>query len=255
MSFELKINAAECSVMELTALSKMFATLANPSAVEQEPVYSTKEVSMGLDTVQDEPVPTSEFVDKVNDTEVGNTFSVDKVYEEVKQIEYEVDLTDDAPIAKEEGAVDAAGFPWDERIHAGSKTTNKDGTWKLRRGVDKPLVEEIRASFTGSTRPEPEVQQKGAHEVGFGQQAGNEQAPQSAPYIQNAGAQQTVTQSPSNNIVWPQVLKMVAEAKAGGCTTEQINAAAQAQGVDTFVLLAHRPDLFTPFLCSLGLLK
>ena len=31
--------------------------------------------------------------------------------------------------------LDARGFPWDERIHAGTKTKNKDGTWKYKRGV------------------------------------------------------------------------------------------------------------------------
>lgn len=31
-------------------------------------------------------------------------------------------------------AVDSSGLPWDERIHAGTKATNADGTWKKRRG-------------------------------------------------------------------------------------------------------------------------
>lgn len=43
--------------------------------------------------------------------------------------------------------VDSEGLPWDERIHAGSKTTVKDGTWKLKRGVSDDLVSQIKAEL------------------------------------------------------------------------------------------------------------
>lgn len=48
--------------------------------------------------------------------------------------------------------VDAAGYPWDERIHVNTKKVEDDGTWRLRRGVSKELVDEVR----GIT-PEPSV--------------------------------------------------------------------------------------------------
>ena len=35
-----------------------------------------------------------------------------------------------------EGEFDSKGMPWDERIHAGTKAKNKDGSWKAKRGVD-----------------------------------------------------------------------------------------------------------------------
>jgi hypothetical protein len=48
-----------------------------------------------------------------------------------------------------DGAVDSKGMPWDERIHAKTKATNADGSWRYRRGVDdatKASVEtELRA--------------------------------------------------------------------------------------------------------------
>lgn len=44
--------------------------------------------------------------------------------------------------------VDAAGLPWDERIHSSSKEKLvKDNTWKLKRGVDKNLVAQIEAEY------------------------------------------------------------------------------------------------------------
>src|ERR1043165_8322493 len=51
---------------------------------------------------------------------------------------------DDEPaMPNPEGApdVDSRGLPWDERIHAGTKATNADGSWRNKRGVDKALVE------------------------------------------------------------------------------------------------------------------
>jgi len=53
----------------------------------------------------------------------------------------EDDLEDES---QPEGTVDSAGTPWDARIHSSSKTFLKaDGTWKLKKGVDKALVAEL----------------------------------------------------------------------------------------------------------------
>jgi len=48
--------------------------------------------------------------------------------------------------------VDASGLPWDERIHAGSKARNKDGTWRLKPGVDREtLVPSVEAELRAVT--------------------------------------------------------------------------------------------------------
>ena len=57
-------------------------------------------------------------------------------------------------------AVDAAGLPWDARIHAGTKAVNADGRWKKRKGVqplDVSKVEaELRAQLAaGGAAPAP----------------------------------------------------------------------------------------------------
>ena len=46
-----------------------------------------------------------------------------------------------------EGGVDEDGLPWDDRIHASTKTKNANGTWKLKRGVDKDLVRQVRGEL------------------------------------------------------------------------------------------------------------
>lgn len=38
-------------------------------------------------------------------------------------------------------ALDAQGLPWDQTIHASTKTKNADGTWRQKRGVDPALYE------------------------------------------------------------------------------------------------------------------
>lgn len=46
-------------------------------------------------------------------------------------------------------SVDAAGLPWDARIHSESKATVADGTWRKRRGVDPELVKQVEAELRG----------------------------------------------------------------------------------------------------------
>ena len=48
--------------------------------------------------------------------------------------------------------LDKNGIPWDERIHAGTKRKNADGTWSLKKGVDKELAAQIIAEYQ-STAP------------------------------------------------------------------------------------------------------
>lgn len=64
-------------------------------------------------------------------------------------VDVEVETVNDAP-----PATDKNGLPWDERIHAGTKALNGDGTWKKRRGVDDATVAAVTAELTGAA-PEP----------------------------------------------------------------------------------------------------
>ena len=43
--------------------------------------------------------------------------------------------------------LDKNGVLWDERIHAGTKRKNADGTWSLKKGVDKELPAQIIAEY------------------------------------------------------------------------------------------------------------
>lgn len=68
---------------------------------------------------------------------------------------------DDEPTNDAPPATDKNGLPWDERIHAGTKALNGDGTWKKRRGVDDATVAAVTAELTGAApaptpTPQPE---------------------------------------------------------------------------------------------------
>jgi len=130
--------------------------------------------------------------------------------------------------------LDSAGYPWDERIHAGSKTKNKDGSWKLKRGVDKTLVQQIRAEHTALPRP-------------FAPPVSPVLTPPVSPVLTPPG---TTTGTTS----WPTVLQRVSAAQAAGNLdvtkmTEYLNNHGITGG---FALLASRPELFDDFLQVMG---
>ena len=59
------------------------------------------------------------------------------------------------------GEVDSSGLPHDERIHAKTKNTLGDGTWRKRRGVDDATYAQIEAELRGASQPPmPQVDQQ-----------------------------------------------------------------------------------------------
>jgi hypothetical protein len=54
-----------------------------------------------------------------------------------------------SPIVPPSGGVtlDKEGLPWDSRIHASSRTQNADGTWRLKRGLQKDHLDKVTAEL------------------------------------------------------------------------------------------------------------
>lgn len=72
-----------------------------------------------------------------------NTFPTEEAVAE------EVETTNAADVT---GQVDSAGFPWDERIHSGSKSKKADGTWTYKKGASSLVAAveaELRAKGAG----------------------------------------------------------------------------------------------------------
>lgn len=71
------------------------------------------------------------------------------------------DSDDNGPVDPNAPATDSTGLPWDARIHAATKTTNADGTWKKKRGGPSGaeydnIVAELRAR-SAVTPPQPVI--------------------------------------------------------------------------------------------------
>ena len=60
---------------------------------------------------------------------------------------------DDETLNTAPPATDSAGMPWDERIHAPSKGTIKDGTWRAKKGVSDELKAQVTAELSATTAP------------------------------------------------------------------------------------------------------
>ena len=64
------------------------------------------------------------------------------------------DDDENGPVAAvADGAVDSNGLPWDERIHAKTKATNADGSWRYRRGVDDATKTAVEAELRARSAP------------------------------------------------------------------------------------------------------
>lgn len=118
--------------------AKVFA---NTAAVpEPQTVSGTASTVPGPDSI-DTPLPPVTPV-----TALENTTSTNTTTANVSNVE-----------------VDSEGLPWDARIHSSSKATIKDGTYKLKRGLDPDYVAGIKAELAGvmnipavaSTTPPP----------------------------------------------------------------------------------------------------
>lgn len=136
--------------------------------------------------------------------------------------------------------LDVAGIPWDARIHAGSKARMKaDNTWKLKPGVDKALVEQVKAELLGVQAvpvppPAPPATLADAAAVSIGLQGNDAIAP---PPV-------AAPPAPSCPANFAELIKEVTtRITAGTMTADQVNAACVTVGLQMCNQLAARQDL------------
>lgn len=182
-------------------------------------------------------------------------------------------MTTDAPAPL--GEVDASGRPWDERIHAGTKTKTAGGMWKKRKGVDATLYEQVMAEIapapvtkqplftpaeiaeseqlTTATAGSPDDQ---AAKAAFGMP--QQQAPaqgQAVPQQQAPVQQQAVTpDADAGEMTWPMFMqRFVAKHKSGTLDVVRQNELLSLNGLQGMPLLINRPDLWPTFIEELAL--
>ena len=130
--------------------------------------------------------------------------------------------------------VDAAGLPWDARIHSGAKTKLANGNWKLLRGVDPALVASVEAELRGAPAPAPAVSPPPPP----ASIAATPYAPPPAP-----PAPKPITNAAEL------VNAVVAERRF---TIDQVNAACQKVGIDNVASLLAKQDKLPDVLRQLG---
>jgi len=143
-----------------------------------------------------------------------------------------------------ETELDSAGNPWDSRIHTVKRTKNQNGTWKLRRGVDKNLVAQIAAERAG-----------GQHLANVAEAAVAEAVTQPATPATPITLPVTPAPVATTGATWPVVLqKVTAATTAGTLDQAKKDAFLVANGITGGIaLLAARADLFDAFLAEMGL--
>jgi len=142
------------------------------------------------------------------------------------------------PTPEVAGEMDKAGVPWDARIHSGGKTQNNNGTWKLRKGVDKALVEQIKGQLVSPPPVETPVD------------------PPAQDPAQVFGSTPTLVPPTAPAVAtldWTTVCARVTPGISNG--THNVVAEAQflaANGLANVHLLADRSDLFDAYLLAVG---
>jgi hypothetical protein len=137
-------------------------------------------------------------------------------------------------------SLDSKGLPWDARINAETRSMIADGSWKLKRGVDKALVEAVQAELrslmaipspAATVAPPPPPQ---ADVV----------PPPPPPVATNA------------DVTFPELLVAITSlTSSGALLNEHVIAACNQVGVPNLPLLAQRPDLTAKVAELLGIKK
>lgn len=146
----------------------------------------------------------------------------------------------DAPVTNTE--LDSAGLPWDERIHAATKTKDVNGLWKYKRGVDRDvLVPEVEAELK-AMMGEPVVEETPAPPAAMATTPtpGN---PAGIPPIDHSTPSATVTT----------FAQLVTAITSNSIPEDKVKEALDKVRVGNFALLGARADLIPAVAGHLGL--
>ena len=158
--------------------------------------------------------------------------------------------------------VDAAGMPWDGRIHSSSKAKVADGTWRQKRNLDPALLSSVTAELkqTMGLGVAPPPASAGVAPPPFATSAVPPAPPASsippAPPIPTPlpSAGVAPTASPSSGNPFLALMKHVtAGFAAKSITQEMINAAVKGVGLPSLPMLVNQPDKIPAVAAALGI--
>lgn len=129
--------------------------------------------------------------------------------------------------------IDKSGLPWDERIHASTRTLTADGLWRKKRGIDEAAVTAVEAELRKVMAiPSP------SSPVPSASMTANLAPPPPPP----AAAPAPVADFQNQFVA---LIGRTAQALAAGKITQaQIQQCADSAGLPNIQMLFNRPDLF-----------
>ena len=146
--------------------------------------------------------------------------------------------------------LDKEGLPWDARIHSENRGVNKTGEWRLRRNVDKELVEKVKAELRAAMSATIPLTAAPAAPAAPAPVTPSQPAPVTAPPTPVAPAPAApaapATPPPPSAapgaaaLDFPAFIRMMLKAGFNGDTMKPHLPA----GIEAVPLLASRPDLF-----------
>lgn len=132
-----------------------------------------------------------------------------------------------APALPDTSKLDSRGLPWDSRIHASSKTTNKaDGQWRQKRETPDALVQQVEAELRqvmGLPAPTP--------------------ATPPVPPVPNSAFAVAAAMGLAPPVDLGSLMVWVAPFMPHKITNDQLMAALAQHGVPSLNALVQRPDL------------
>lgn len=140
-----------------------------------------------------------------------------------------VDVQEDSPTCDTSEA-DVNGVYWDARIHAETKTKNKDGSWRQKRGVDTDLVQQV----LNEQQPTTTTETDDAPPVPTEDEPAEDEAP--APPVE------------TEQVKPAQVIKFITENKIAAA---EVNAIVEGYGLKRAADLFGKPDLAGEVLAAL----
>jgi hypothetical protein len=152
---------------------------------------------------------------------------------------------------------DAAGYPYDGRIHSSSKAKVSDGTWRMKRGVDPAIVATVQAELRGAmAAPAPASFVPPVPGVTAAPPAPPAPpAPAAAAPVPPAPPAPAAPAAPAAEgpMTFPVLMQRITTGVASGALNQQsVLAAVQGAGLASLPLLATRPDLVPTVAAALG---
>lgn len=153
------------------------------------------------------------------------------------------------PIVPIAPKLDKDGLPWDARIHSGNEGLNQDGTWRMKRGVEKDfaarVIAELRAVMALGS---PQLLLPGVPPAPM---------PTFAP-VPPPPPPPTVVPQPADSsaITFPVLINRISQGIAAGTLTpDTVDAALERIGLPpkSTPLLGARPDIIPTFAALLGI--